>query len=191
MIRRALVLPTLACAFTVTSCVSVPKASRQADEAAKSIAVPPGKARLYCYRPSSFWRGVFNTVAVDGAVLSVIAPGRYVFTDVDPGCHVVFADWYLEKTLLSLEHCYGSATVNLAVERDRAYFVKVQSHKERALSVVPDSAGTQDILRSRLAIPVVRSPACGIPPAHCTSSPASPPSDRGLVALVFGVPTVP
>jgi hypothetical protein len=178
---RAVVLTTLACASLIVSCVSVPQAARDADEAAKSFAAPPGKARLYCYRPSSIWRGVYNTVAVDGAVLGVVAPGRYLITDVDPGCHVVFSDWVAywdDKTLLSVRYCYGSATANVAVERDSVYFVKIHSHRERTLSVMPESAGDQDVRRSRLAVPVVRSPACSTPPAHCTTFPGSPLRDR-------------
>jgi Protein of unknown function (DUF2846) len=161
VVQGAHTVAPLAVALLSVVCVSVPRAPREADEAAKSFAAPPGKARIYLYRPRA-WRTSDNTIAVDGKVVGVLAGGRYLTADVEPGCHSLFADWDITPTL-SDGLCLGNATVKLDAARDTVYFVRVD--KETKVSLVPDAAGRQGVAKCRLAGPHRGSRTCPMPPA--------------------------
>jgi hypothetical protein len=74
----------------LAECSPLPRAPDPADLAAKAFKAPTRKGRIYCHRTPEFVGiGPFpeNTVAIDGVVVGVIAPGRYVLSDVAPGPH--------------------------------------------------------------------------------------------------------
>ncbi len=73
----------------LAGCVTVPRAPVEADTAAKSFVVKPGKANIYVYRNESLGGGVPMSVTLDGMMMGQSGPKTYFLFEVEPGRHVI------------------------------------------------------------------------------------------------------
>lgn len=70
-------------------CATVQMASDEADAAAKSFAVKPGKANIYVYRNETMGAAMKMPVALDGRLVGDTGAKTYLRLEVDPGSHAV------------------------------------------------------------------------------------------------------
>jgi len=87
--KMYLSLAALATAAIVSGCASVPMASADADAAAKTYKVEPGKANVYIYRNENFGAAVKLPVLIDNVAVGDTAANTYLFKQVDPGNHII------------------------------------------------------------------------------------------------------
>ena len=78
-----------ACVVLVTGCASVPEASPELDQAAKTFTAPRDKAGVYIYRNETFGAAVKLHVLLDGRYLGETAAQTYFYEEVAPGTHTV------------------------------------------------------------------------------------------------------
>lgn len=80
----------LAAAVTALSgCASVPEASPELDQAAKSFTAPRDKAGVYIYRNETMGAAVKLNLVLDDKYLGETASKTYFYTEVEPGVHTV------------------------------------------------------------------------------------------------------
>lgn len=79
----------LALAAFVGACASVPEASPELDQAAKSFTAPSGMAGVYVYRNETFGAAIKLDVFLDGKWLGETASKTYFYVEVPPGKHTV------------------------------------------------------------------------------------------------------
>jgi hypothetical protein len=86
--QRFLFLCLLLSAF-FSGCASVPMAKPEADIAAKSFSVSPGKANLYIYRDETFGAAIKMPVLLNGQAIGDTAAQTYILRTVDPGSYTI------------------------------------------------------------------------------------------------------
>ena len=74
-------------ALALSACASVPMASLEGDNQAKSFKAAPGKAAIYLYRNESFGGAVRMPVAVNGKLAGQTGPKTYFLWEVEPGAY--------------------------------------------------------------------------------------------------------
>ncbi len=90
MLKKALMLLTLAFSLYLTGCATVPMASTQDDQLRKQFAAPPeGRAGVYIYRNSNFGSALTKTIYIDGQIVGATAPMTYFYKEVSPGQHTL------------------------------------------------------------------------------------------------------
>lgn len=77
------------CSSLLTGCATVPMASVELDQEAKTFAVEPGKANIYVYRNETMGAAVAMPVALDGRVAGKTASKTYFMWTVEPGMHEI------------------------------------------------------------------------------------------------------
>ncbi len=78
----------VAAALTLGGCASVPMATPQQDQQAKTFAAPADKARIYVYRNETLGAALKMPVTLDGKSVGSTASKTYFLFDVAPGPHV-------------------------------------------------------------------------------------------------------
>lgn len=73
----------------LAGCASVPEASPELDQAAKSFAAPRDKAGVYVYRNETMGAAIKLHVLLDEKYLGETASKTYFYTEVEPGVHTV------------------------------------------------------------------------------------------------------
>jgi len=143
MLKRLLSLGAVLVAVFVGGCASVPMASVESDNAAKSFAVKPGKANIYVYRNESMGAAIRMTVALDGRIVGATAAKTYLLLEVAPGNH----------TLLSKTE--NDSTLSVTTVAGRNYFVwqevKMGAFSARsALQLMSEAAGKAGVAECKL-----------------------------------------
>lgn len=83
----------------VSGCASVPMATTEQDDAAKSFATKPGKANIYVYRNESLGLAVKMPVAPNGKLVGDTAAKTYLLLEVDPGRQTQLSKTEIDSTL--------------------------------------------------------------------------------------------
>lgn len=78
-----------AAVVALAGCASVPEASPELDQAAKSFAAPRDKAGVYVYRNETMGAAIKLHVLLDEKYLGETASKTYFYTEVEPGVHTV------------------------------------------------------------------------------------------------------
>jgi hypothetical protein len=79
----------LASLVVVTGCASVPEATPELDQAAKTFRAPADKAGVYVYRNETMGAAIKLHVLMDGQYLGETASKTYFYVEVPPGKHTV------------------------------------------------------------------------------------------------------
>lgn len=88
--KKLLVLGVILAALSVMSgCTSVPMASDEKDNAAKTFSIQPGKSNIYVYRNESIGAGVKMEVDLDTTQIASTAANTYLLLAVSPGRHTI------------------------------------------------------------------------------------------------------
>ncbi|MBV9070952.1 MAG: hypothetical protein JO093_15635 [Acidobacteria bacterium] len=95
------------------ACVSAPRARPDIEAEAKAFTVPPGKAKLYVVRPSSFGLAVLYQVSIDGRIIGSLPAEAFLATVLPPGSHTV-----------SLFNATSQENITLMCGPDKACFVR-------------------------------------------------------------------
>ena len=130
-------------AILFTGCASVPMASVEKDNAAKTFAVKSDKANIYVYRNETFGAAVKMPVALNGKLVGDTAAKTYMKLEVPAG----------EHTLLSKTENDSIVKVNAAAGKN--YFVwqevKMGMWAARSsLQVVDDTVGKTAVNECKL-----------------------------------------
>ena len=100
MHKRHLLLGMLVVAAALLSaCASVPMATSEADQTAKSFVVPQGKSNIYIYRNESLGAAIKMPVAIDGQLVGDTAAKTFIFKTVEPGDHTIVSKTENDSTL--------------------------------------------------------------------------------------------
>jgi len=111
MMNRILLLVMTVMVVFLTGCASVPMASVERDNEAKTFAVKADKSNIYIYRNESFGAAVKMEVLLDGNLIGQTAAQTYFRLEVPPGQH----------TLISKAE--NDDVLNLNTEAGKNYFV--------------------------------------------------------------------
>ena len=122
----------------LNACVSAPKATPEAEAAAKQFSGVLGKAQLYIVRPSSFGMAVLYQVSVDGRLIGSLAAETFVLQTLDPGTHTIslFNSTSQENTTVTVEankNYFLRVGMNPAATSNRARFKLVSEEEGRQL----------------------------------------------------------
>jgi Protein of unknown function (DUF2846) len=127
--------------LALAACVSVPKATPEADLAAKRFQPVAGRAQLYIVRPSSFGLAIMYQVSIDGRIVGSLAAETFLVQQLDAGTHVVA---FFNNT--------SQENTEVTVEPAKNYFLRVgmnpaaTSNRAR-MKLVPEEEG-QQLVRS-------------------------------------------
>jgi hypothetical protein len=127
VIKNILILIFL---VAITGCATVPMASLEADQKAKSFSVPPNKSRIYLFRDEAVFGGAIKvTTSINDKIIGQTAPKSYFVVDVPPGKHVLscFAE--------------SNSTLTLNTKKDTAYYV----WQEMKMGVMTASCRLQEV----------------------------------------------
>lgn len=80
---------TLLAIFSLYGCASVPLATPEADQAAKTFTPVEGKANIYVYRNETFGAAIKVPVSVDGKAAGSTASKTFFHWEVEPGQHKI------------------------------------------------------------------------------------------------------
>ncbi len=75
--------------FLLAGCASVPMGDSGRDNDLKSFASKPGVASIFVYRNETMGAAIRMDVSVDGKPLGQTAAKTYLYTEVEPGDHVI------------------------------------------------------------------------------------------------------
>lgn len=90
MLRKILIVVTLAFSVHLTGCATVPMAPAADDQLRKQFSSPgEGKAGLYIYRNSNFGAALTKVVYLDDQVVGATAPMTYFYREIAPGQHTL------------------------------------------------------------------------------------------------------
>jgi hypothetical protein len=78
-------------AFVAGGCASVPMASTDKDNSAKTFRAKPGMANIYVYRNETFGAALKMPVVLDGKLAGDTASKTYFLFEVAPGKHELIA----------------------------------------------------------------------------------------------------
>jgi len=125
-------------------CASVPMASLELDNQAKSFAASPDISLIYIYRNESMGGAIPMTISLDGKTLGQTGPKTYFMADVEPGKHEI--ESFTENV----------AKISLDTEPGRIYYVwqevKMGMWAARsALHVVSEEEGQEGVKECKLA----------------------------------------
>ena len=88
--RLALPTTVLLTGLLLNGCANVPHASSADDSAAKTFRIKPNVANLYIYRESGLLGAAVGwDVLLDGRTVGVLTSGSYIFSEVQPGQHML------------------------------------------------------------------------------------------------------
>jgi len=140
---RAAVIALIALVTLLAGCATVPMASADLDQKAKSFVPAPGKASLYVYRNENLGGAVPMLVTVDGRNIGQTAAKTFFWLTVNPGRHVVES------------HAENTSTLSVDAVAGANYFiwqeVKMGLWMARsALQQVDDQAGRAGVLESKM-----------------------------------------
>lgn len=132
--------------LALTGCASVPLASADQDQAAKSFTAQSGKARIYLYRNETFGAAIKMPVSFDGKTVGQTASKTYFYWDVDPGTH----------SIASLTE--NTPTISVDAKSDNVYYVwqevKMGAFAARSdLHLVDEETGKKGVQQCKLAQP--------------------------------------
>jgi len=99
MFKRYLSVGVVLLALLASGCASVPMASAEKDQAAKSYTVKPGKANIYVYRNEVFGAAIRMPVLLDSKPVGSTASKTYLLLEVNPGTHTLLSDTENASTL--------------------------------------------------------------------------------------------
>lgn len=136
----------LSLTLIMSACASVPMASMEADEEAKTFKVPANKSRICVFRDDgAFGAGLRVTAALDGKLLGQTAPMSYFVVDVEPGDHVVS------------RIAESNDSVRLNTRKNAAYYVwQGFASAGCALKEVPEAEGRKRVLSCKRAMSELR-----------------------------------
>ena len=90
MLRKMLILLTLAFSIYLTGCATVPMAPTADDQLRKQFSAPAeDKAGLYIYRNSTFGGALTKVIYIDDQVVGATAPMTYFYRVISPGQHTL------------------------------------------------------------------------------------------------------
>jgi PBP1b-binding outer membrane lipoprotein LpoB len=144
MYKKLIVAAVLVGAAFVTGCASVPMASPEQDNQAKSFGVKPDKANIYVYRNESMGAAVKLPVVLDGKIVGDTAAKTFMLLEVSPGKHKLVSKGETDSAL------------ELATQPSKNYFVwqEVKMGAWAAsskLQVVDEAAGKAGVAECKLA----------------------------------------
>ena len=87
--KKLLSILVIMWAMGISGCASVPMASPEADQQAKSFETTPGKSNIYIYRNEVFGAALRMPVFIDGTQVGSTAANTYLVASVDPGSHKI------------------------------------------------------------------------------------------------------
>ncbi|HXH64023.1 MAG TPA: DUF2846 domain-containing protein [Mariprofundaceae bacterium] len=125
-------------------CATVPMASLDKDNQAKTFQAPPQASRIYIYRNENMGGAIPMAVSVDGKTVGQTGPKTYFMLDVAPGKH----------RIESLTENVASLTLN--TEQGKSYYVwqevKMGLWSARsALHEVSAAQGQKGVMECKLA----------------------------------------
>ena len=88
MVRAAAGLLVVSIAL-LSGCASVPEASPELDQAAKTFSAPRDKAGVYVYRNENFGAAIKLQLLLDGNYLGETAAKTYIYAEVPAGRHTL------------------------------------------------------------------------------------------------------
>ena len=126
----------------LSGCASVPEASPELDQAAKSFAAPRDKAGVYVYRNETMGAAIKLHVLLDEKYLGETASKTYFYTEVEPGVHTVTGK------------AENDSSVRFNAVAGRLYYIwqeiKMGLFQPRnELRLVDDATGRAGVLESR------------------------------------------
>jgi len=90
MLKKMLILFTLAFSIYLTGCATVPMAPTADDQLRKQFSAPAeDKAGLYIYRNSTFGGALTKVIYIDDQVVGASAPMTYFYRVISPGQHTL------------------------------------------------------------------------------------------------------
>jgi hypothetical protein len=89
MARKAVGFLLVALAALASGCASVPEASPEQDQAAKTFKAPRDRAGVYVFRNETMGAAIKLHVLMDGKYLGETASKTYFYEEVAPGSHTV------------------------------------------------------------------------------------------------------
>lgn len=141
--KKVLLLAAVLLTVLMSGCASVPMASLDADNQAKTFATDPEKATIYLYRNEMFGGALAMPVALDGRIAGKTGPKTYFRWTVEPGQHEVSS--LTENT----------ARIVIDAQKGRNYYiwqeVKMGLWTARSmLHEVTEAEGQQGVLECKL-----------------------------------------
>lgn len=143
----------------LAGCASVPLATPEADQAAKSFSAPtPGKAGLYLFRDYAYLVGDDRkSIYLDGSFVGETSSMTYFYVEVEPGRRTLSVRSQSKIAGDQPDPFSTNATVDM--EPGKTYFVRQYRHLHPltlviwhdALMPVAEDAGKRGVLRCRLA----------------------------------------
>lgn len=126
----------------VSGCASVPEASPELDQAAKSFSAPRDRAGLYIYRNETFGAAIKVNVLMDDKYLGETASKTYFYVEVPPGKHTV------------VSKAENESSVTIDAIAGRLYYVwqeiKMGLFQPRTeLQVVDEKTGRAGVMESK------------------------------------------
>ena len=89
--NKSVLLLTGTLVVLLSGCASVPMASIERDNQAKTFAVKPGLSNIYVYRNESFGGAIKMDVELDGKLIGQTVAKSYFALEVSPGKHTLIS----------------------------------------------------------------------------------------------------
>jgi uncharacterized protein DUF2846 len=110
--KKAVVAIAIVTTLTTSGCATVPTASQEESDKAKTFEVLTDKAGLYIFRDSFVGQALKKTVWLDGEALGETAPSTFFYKAVSAGNHTV-----------STESEFSENHIKLQMESGRNYYI--------------------------------------------------------------------
>ena len=142
-IEKSIILPVGALVVLLSGCASVPMASIERDNQAKTFAVKPGLSNIYVYRNESMGAAVKMDVELDGKLIGQTVAKSYFALEVSPGKH----------TLISKAENDSALDVNAEAGTNNFVWQEVKMGliiARNKLQIVDEATGKAGIAESKL-----------------------------------------
>jgi uncharacterized protein YceK len=114
MKKYTLVLLAVLSSLVLSGCATVPMASKEADDKAKTFSLATNdKASLYIFRDSTFGGALKKKLKIDGQVIGESAPETYFHIFATPG-----------KRTLSTESEFSDNSLEVNLEAGKSHYVR-------------------------------------------------------------------
>lgn len=114
MKKHTILLLTVLTSLILSGCASVPMASKEADDRAKTFSLATNdKASLYIFRDSTFGGALKKTLKIDGQAIGESAPETYFHIFATPG-----------KRTLSTESEFSDNALEVNLEAGKSHYVR-------------------------------------------------------------------
>ena len=144
LMNGMVIMTAIVAVASLTGCATVPKASPEFEQQARSFTPAPGKAAVYVYRPYNYTgSALVFPVSIDYKEFGTLANNTYLFGNIDPGSHIIRSGAGMAGSVRPKQ---------FDAEAGKLYFFKVEPGWDHiVITPVDESEGRQRVSKYQLS----------------------------------------